>query len=331
MKTKKTEEWQEPELDVQAMELTKMFYSNSHFSNVRGQLEGDFMKIAFGPMYKTEGELKSRTQGKKDVRSFFDSFFWVQEKIGQLERLGMHQAAQEVREALLDPRYVMLGEVDNLKNIVPVTLVMFEARLALSFLTKPLYKKHFLAKDIPRWVRRSFIQPHIFGEYATWKKIGMDSVFSALQTLYRETYWERFDDKAHDLWQNRRRYSGCYKILPNSLKEKDEETNQTKWLGGGGFTEILQAPKEEILQLLTHEEQKRTAIWEFKLPKNYLDHRWFSVGLHLFAEHPYWQKMRLPFCSSNVSFGRGAILNPGEAYNCFDEQSKRFKGTRLIS
>jgi hypothetical protein len=320
MKEDKKNRWQEPELDVQASELTRMFYGNNHFQSIRGKLAGKFIDVACGPLYE-KNELKSRTKGKEGVEKFFKSVSLVAEKIGVLERQGMFQAAKEVRKALADPNHCMLGEIESFKDISPVTMVMFEAKITLCFLSKHIFDGNFKVRDIPRKVRRAIsvkaYNDRFYAEY----------VFENLKNLF-VPYWKKIEKNSPEIWKGRRYYNP-FRLLPLP-EDRIEERKQMKFLIGG-FAQFFMASKEEIERLLTPEECAKTAFWEFNLPRDFLDtSKFFETGLHLATEHSYWQRMRASFCSLDTSFGRGAIFNPGMSYHCFDRQSEKFKGTRLI-
>jgi hypothetical protein len=322
MNNKDVGKWEQPGLDEQADTLREMFYGKTHFSNIRGQLKGDFLKVAFKSMYDREGVLKSRTQGQKDVRDFFNSFIWVQERIALLERRGMHQAAEEVRKALLYPWYKMIGETDTLENITPVTMVMFEAKTTFAFLTAPINEGYIKTKYLSREIRRKM--RYCINE----DRFYVRSVFEDLKENY-EQYLKKIKVNAPEIWGSKN-YIFSFMLLP--MKDKKEREEKKKYCFDG-IAQIFLASRNEIEQLFTPEECAKTAFWEFSLPAHFIHpepYHDFNIGLHLAAEHPYWQKMRAPFCSSNISFGRGAVFDPGEAYNCFDEKSEKFRGTRLL-
>ena len=95
------------------------------------------------------------------------------------------------------------------------------------------------------------------------------------------------------------------------------------------FAFAFYTKKENVLKCFSHEEQSKIAAWQFDLPKISAN-RTLVFGLHLRAEHDYWQRKRAPLCSLNTACGYGAIAYPGEAYHCFDKKSERFKGTRIL-
>lgn len=304
-------EWNQPELEEQAETLARMFFGNKHFESIRGRLNGPFVKIVCGLLYDENKILKSRTKGSADTEKFLASVSWVQEKIGQLERKKMFQAAKEVREALITPNYFMLGE-KNLPKKTTITLVMFEAKLTLKVLSLPIKWQRYGFGGLPRKLRRTL---NCFDSHGG---IYQKYVFDGLRVLYAP-YLEKITRNSPKIWITRN-YVRCLKNI--------SEINETEITHG--IMQVFNATQKEIMSVLDSEENKRTAFWEFQVP--YYDIRNFpKVGLHLSAEHPYWQKLRGKFCSLNTSFGRGAVYQPGESYNCFDQKSKVFKGTRMIS
>jgi hypothetical protein len=317
--------WQQPELVEQTAKLAEMFYGNTIFDSIRGQLNGDFLTVARTPLLDEHGKLKSRTQEKKDVRKFFDSFAWVQERISTLERLGMLQAVDEVRTALLRPGYQMLGEAKLLDTLVPMTAIIFEAPLTLCVLNRSIHEKCFKTKDIPAKIRKILLHPHEFK--TAGKLIHNRTIFERLETFY-DPYKKKLTHLMPKRW-----WSYCYSCASLPISQEDSK-DRSKYVFGG-IIHLIQATREEILQLLTDEEQKKTASWEFELPESFFSQhkinlKKLEIGLHLREENTFWSKMRPKFCSINDSFGRCAVINPGEAYKCFDRQSTKFLNTRLL-
>lgn len=249
--------WQQPSLEEQAAKLTEMFYGNEHFENVRGKLAGDFLTVACRPLYNKENVLKSRTKGAQDTRNFFNSFAWVQEHIGVLERIGMHQAATEIKTALLQPDYRILGEAELLSTLVPMTAIIFEAPLTLCVLNKSIHENCFKTRDIPIKVRKKLLFSYEFR--AAEKLIHHRTIFEGLERLY-DPFREILKQHLQGQWQAYR-YS-CVK-LPVS---PEENKNRKKYVFGG-IIHLVRAKREEVLQLLTPEQQKKTASWEFELPE----------------------------------------------------------------
>lgn len=311
------------DLDAQVEKLTETFGGNTDFENVRGKCGSRFLIVTDARMQNDDGTAMAPSAGVESLKKFLTSFANIKNKIAQLERDEYTLAAHEAREALERPGYRMLGETEPFEEMVPVTLVMFNPHLVLPILTLPK------VPDIPD----SFINAELPGEVQgdSWRTYWSESQVYMKLSKQKEVFTgklkKHFADE--DIYEEFLRKSSLGKssVLPH----KRGQTQKEQWFKHF-FALVFHDVKSNVLRHFSHEEQKHIATWQFYLPKIYARKRTSRIqfGLHLEAEHTYWKKIRLPFCSAESNHGYGAIAYPGEAYHCFDKRSERFKGTRIL-
>lgn len=305
------------DLDLQTDTLISKFGGNQHFDAIRGKCGEKLLTITDTIMRNADGAQKAPSSSVEDLKDFFNSVAIIRNKIAQLERDGFHLAAHEARKALEQPGYRMLGEVEPFEKTVPMTLLMCNSKLTLQILAQKYSQNNHLCKleEVPPEIH---VPPYQASRGVAYY---VDIIRSLSQINYK--LFEKLKDRPAKHIHHRDLNHSV--LLPNLPQEQRTKISYS-------LACVCYAPKHVILRKFTKAEQKQLALWEFNLPQKYAggEEQDIYFGIHLKAEHRYWQKMRTPFCSTNIAHGYGAIAYPGEAYHCFDEKSKRFTDTRIL-
>lgn len=306
------------DLQLQAEKLFETFGGAqlTNFKRVREQCGDKLLNVTDAIMRTKDGTQKAPSAGTEDLRAFFDALVIIRNKIAQLERDGFTLAAHEARKALECPGYRMIGENEPFETTVPVMLMMVNPELTLSVLAKK-HEHHWCnIEDVPKGLNMTTYQAH---RGVVWRT-----------DLFKQLHYR--NAPLFEKLKGRPAKHIHHRSMDQSIVLPDKENVQRTKIGvRATFACACDASKGRVLSRFTKAEQEHIALWEFELPKVYTEEgNHISFGLHKEKEHARWQRLRKPFCSTNIINGYGAIAYPGEAYRCFDAQTKRFEGTRIL-
>ena len=306
---------------------------NAHFNRLRKHgLGGNFIPTMKRCLKDETGVLKAPSRVAEDVKFFTSSLPVVFSKLAQLKRDDCLWAAREVEKALSNPNYRFVFEHENNADTVPITLIMFEAELALYFVNKdrinrwedgfeggaPNDRELISLEDAPSNLS------HLGGTWGFNKPYTFGCVVAQFIEKLSEPHLatlEKFGKKYQD---SRRKDFNRGSIVPDDRQKKS--------VSGFPIVCAFIAEQKDILREISRSVQKRLASWHLKLPKTAVENGLenLSIGLFPESEHAFWKMRRELFCSSSVSFSYGVIAFPGEAYNQFNDSQKENIDRRIL-
>lgn len=312
---------------------------NNHFQFLR---ESGWQSGAFGlfnQIGRTEGKVKSPDRVATEAKKFADALTVITGKLAMLERDSCLWALHEADKALVDPDYRFFFEYET-DQLVPITLIMFEAELALYLLFKdrvdrwedgfeggaPHDRELIKLDDAPEKLRQlggqwGLIDPYAFCSMTT------DFMRELNNPLVKQL--EKFG-QPRDRDNSRCKEFFLGKVVPDLAFKKLDSNIPPIY--------AFRAEEKELLSELPRQCQSKIACWHLKLPQAALKGglKKLVIGLHSETEHDYWQQRRPQFCSMGTSGtrgifgGYGVIAFPGEAYWHFEKDQKNQIDHRII-
>ncbi len=255
-----------------------------------------------------------------------------------LKRDGKSEALEALRESLVDPLYVFQGETIPLEKTSPVTLVMFDPKRTLAMLRwilechwqnldNYLFNEDFflerqkvqtteLFQLFPSLEKASRMRSQL-GEYEGWELAYAYQV----DVLNKFNIPAGFDPMSIAWGQYNDHFELSYGLGGTKVRRMSDDEPEIKCLHHFAF--LVPVDQKDVLSHFTRQEQGNIATWQFRVhPESVVNQR--EVGLHLEPEHADWQGRKRTYASLGVSNGFGAVLNPPDQYETY-EQSQRLR------